>query len=95
MVDQQNYKETLFTGDKLSDASRTSDERAELASSLGELKIYQKLGTRKGSRAFRPYDGPPYANGHLHIGHALNKILKDFITRSQQMLGKDARYVPG
>jgi isoleucyl-tRNA synthetase len=38
---------------------------------------------------------PPYANGHLHIGHALNKVLKDFITRSQQMLGRDARYVPG
>ena len=37
----------------------------------------------------------PYANGHLHIGHALNKILKDFIVRSQQMLGFDSRYVPG
>ncbi len=41
------------------------------------------------------HDGPPYANGHLHIGHALNKILKDIIVRSQQMLGRDARYVPG
>ncbi|MBT3305577.1 MAG: isoleucine--tRNA ligase, partial [Alphaproteobacteria bacterium] len=41
------------------------------------------------------HDGPPYANGHLHIGHALNKILKDIIVRSQQMLGKDANYVPG
>ena len=41
------------------------------------------------------HDGPPYANGHLHIGHALNKILKDIIVRSQQMLGKDATYVPG
>ncbi|OIP83507.1 MAG: isoleucine--tRNA ligase, partial [Rhodobacterales bacterium CG2_30_65_12] len=41
------------------------------------------------------HDGPPYANGHLHIGHALNKILKDMIVRSQQMMGHDARYVPG
>jgi isoleucyl-tRNA synthetase len=41
------------------------------------------------------HDGPPYANGHLHIGHALNKILKDFIVRSQQMMGRDSRYVPG
>ena len=41
------------------------------------------------------HDGPPYANGHLHIGHALNKILKDMVVRSQQMLGKDARYIPG
>ncbi|WP_309666701.1 isoleucine--tRNA ligase, partial [Tabrizicola sp.] len=40
-------------------------------------------------------DGPPYANGHLHIGHALNKILKDMVVRSQQMMGRDARYVPG
>ena len=41
------------------------------------------------------HDGPPYANGNLHIGHALNKILKDVINRAQQMLGKDAIYVPG
>jgi Isoleucyl-tRNA synthetase (EC 6.1.1.5) len=41
------------------------------------------------------HDGPPYANGHLHIGHALNKILKDMVVRSRQMLGHDARYVPG
>jgi len=41
------------------------------------------------------HDGPPYANGHLHIGHALNKILKDIINRGQQMLGKNAHYVPG
>ena len=44
---------------------------------------------------FTLHDGPPYANGHLHIGHALNKILKDFVVRSQQMMGKDARYIPG
>lgn len=41
------------------------------------------------------HDGPPYANGHLHIGHAMNKILKDVINRSQQMMGKNAHYVPG
>ncbi|NKB28734.1 MAG: isoleucine--tRNA ligase [Rhodobacteraceae bacterium] len=44
---------------------------------------------------FTLHDGPPYANGHLHIGHALNKILKDMVVRSQQMLGRDARYIPG
>ena len=49
----------------------------------------------KGRDKFILHDGPPYANGHLHIGHALNKILKDVVTRSQQMLGKDANYVPG
>ncbi|MCP9483739.1 isoleucine--tRNA ligase [Shimia sp. CNT1-13L.2] len=45
--------------------------------------------------SFTLHDGPPYANGHLHIGHALNKILKDMVVRSQQMMGKDARYIPG
>ena len=49
----------------------------------------------KGREKFILHDGPPYANGHLHIGHALNKILKDVINRSQQMLGRDANYVPG
>ncbi len=49
----------------------------------------------KGREQFVLHDGPPYANGHLHIGHALNKILKDVINRSQQMLGKDAHYIPG
>ena len=52
-------------------------------------------GISKGREKFVLHDGPPYANGHLHIGHALNKILKDVITRSQQMMGKDAVYVPG
>ena len=41
------------------------------------------------------HDGPPYANGNIHIGHALNKILKDVVTKSQQMLGHDSNYVPG
>jgi isoleucyl-tRNA synthetase len=49
----------------------------------------------RGREKFVLHDGPPYANGHLHIGHALNKILKDVITRSQAMMGKDANYVPG
>ncbi len=62
------------------------------------IGIYGKLREKNadGSRVpFTLHDGPPYANGHLHIGHALNKVLKDFITRSQQMMGRDARYVPG
>ena len=49
----------------------------------------------KGREKFILHDGPPYANGHLHIGHALNKILKDIVVRSQQMMGRDANYVPG
>src|SRR6056297_2252407 len=49
----------------------------------------------EGRKPFTLHDGPPYANGHLHIGHALNKILKDMVVRSQQMMGRDARYIPG
>ena len=49
----------------------------------------------QGRAKFVLHDGPPYANGNIHIGHALNKILKDLVTRSQQMLGKDSNYVPG
>ena len=61
-----------------------------------EMDLWGKLRTRSAGREkFILHDGPPYANGHLHIGHALNKILKDVINRSQQMLGKDANYVPG
>lgn len=49
----------------------------------------------KDKEKFILHDGPPYANGHLHIGHAMNKILKDVISRSQQMMGKNSHYVPG
>ena len=60
------------------------------------IGIYDRLREKGAGRdPFILHDGPPYANGHLHIGHALNKVLKDFITRSQQMMGRDARYVPG
>ena len=58
--------------------------------------LYERLREdAKGRDKFVLHDGPPYANGHLHIGHAFNKILKDAINRSQQMMGKDANYVPG
>ncbi len=61
-----------------------------------EMGLYGKLrAAAKGREKFILHDGPPYANGHLHIGHALNKILKDMVNRSQQMLGRDVVFVPG
>ena len=60
-----------------------------------KLEIYNTLRKRTGRKSFILHDGPPYANGNLHIGHALNKILKDMVVRSQQMLGNDAPYIPG
>jgi isoleucyl-tRNA synthetase len=60
------------------------------------LKLWERLRAQsKGREAFVLHDGPPYANGNLHIGHALNKILKDVINRAAQMAGYDANYVPG
>ena len=58
--------------------------------------MYERLReAAKGRPKFILHDGPPYANGNIHIGTALNKILKDMVTRSQQMLGFDSNYVPG
>ncbi len=60
------------------------------------LRIYHRLReTAHGRPSFELHDGPPYANGNLHIGHALNKVLKDFVVRSRQMMGHDSRYIPG
>jgi isoleucyl-tRNA synthetase len=72
------------------------DLEPKLLERWARIGLFDKLrATAKGREKFILHDGPPYANGNLHIGHALNKILKDVITRSQQMLGKDADYVPG
>ena len=61
-----------------------------------DIDLYGQLRSRaKGRPKFVLHDGPPYANGSIHIGHALNKILKDVVTKSQQMLGHDSNYVPG
>ncbi|MEL6533038.1 MAG: class I tRNA ligase family protein, partial [Pseudomonadota bacterium] len=60
-----------------------------------KLGVYDRLRAQEGREIFCLHDGPPYANGNLHIGHALNKILKDMVVRSQQMMGRDSRYIPG
>jgi isoleucyl-tRNA synthetase len=68
----------------------------EILAHWQRIGLYTKLHEAAAGRArFVLHDGPPYANGNIHIGHALNKILKDLVTRSQQMLGKDSNYVPG
>jgi isoleucyl-tRNA synthetase len=68
----------------------------EILASWQRADLFQQLRSQsKGREKFILHDGPPYANGNIHIGHALNKILKDVINRSQQMTGKDAFYIPG
>ena len=60
------------------------------------IGVYDRLrDQRKGRELFILHDGPPYANGDIHMGHAMNKVLKDIIVRSQSLMGKDAPYVPG
>ena len=68
----------------------------EILKSWNEIGLYRRLRESAAGRAkFVLHDGPPYANGNIHIGHSLNKILKDVVTKSQQMLGFDSNYVPG
>ncbi|MCB9986352.1 MAG: isoleucine--tRNA ligase [Rhodospirillales bacterium] len=59
------------------------------------MDLYARLREKTGRRQWTLHDGPPYANGNIHIGHAVNKILKDVINRTMQMTGRDADYVPG
>jgi len=66
------------------------------AKQWNEQGLYKKLRVaRQGAPLFVLHDGPPYANGKLHIGHALNKVLKDMIVKSKQLSGFDAQYIPG
>ena len=72
------------------------NKEPEILSFWEKINLYQKLREdRKGKEKYILHDGPPYANGHIHIGHALNKILKDILVKYQSMKGKDAPFVPG
>jgi isoleucyl-tRNA synthetase len=97
MTDQPDYKSTVFlpVTDFPMKAGLAQKEPAILAR-WEAMDLYGKLRERrKGRTRFILHDGPPYANGDIHMGHAMNKVLKDIIVRSQALLGKDAPYVPG
>ena len=92
-----DYKSTVFLP-KTDFPMRGSlpEREPEILARWEGLDLYRRQReAAEGRTKFILHDGPPYANGNLHIGHALNKILKDVINRSQQMLGRDANYVPG
>ncbi|ASR52839.1 isoleucine--tRNA ligase [Blastomonas fulva] len=92
-----DYKDTVFLPqtDFPMKAGLAQKEPAILAR-WQEADLYRQLrDARKGREKFILHDGPPYANGDMHIGHALNHILKDMVCRTQSLLGKDAPYVPG
>ena len=93
----QNYKDTLNLPrtDFPMKANLTARE-PEILKGWNESRLYQQIqDSRKDRELFVLHDGPPFANGDVHMGTALNKILKDFVVKSQTMLGKRAPYVPG
>ncbi len=93
----RDYSETLFLP-KTDFPMRAGlpQKEPEILKHWEKIDLYRRLRRAgEGRPKFVLHDGPPYANGNIHIGHALNKILKDVVTRSQQMLGFDSPYVPG
>ncbi|MBS0245530.1 MAG: isoleucine--tRNA ligase [Proteobacteria bacterium] len=94
---EKDYSETLFLPqtDFPMRAGLPQREPEILKRWHGEDLYKQLREASKGRAKFILHDGPPYANGNIHIGTALNKVLKDVVTRSQQMLGFDSNYVPG
>jgi isoleucyl-tRNA synthetase len=93
----RDYSETLFLP-KTDFPMRAGlpQREPEILQRWRKLDLYGRLrAAAKGRPRFILHDGPPYANGNIHIGHALNKILKDVVTKSHQMLGFDSNYVPG
>ena len=93
----RDYSETLFLP-KTDFPMRAGlpQKEPEILKRWRKLDLYGRLReAAKGRPRFILHDGPPYANGNIHIGHALNKILKDVVTKSHQMLGFDSNYVPG
>jgi isoleucyl-tRNA synthetase len=96
-TDGQDYSKTLFLPQTdFPMRAGLPKKEPELLARWAEIGLYNRLReTAAGRPKFVLHDGPPYANGNIHIGHALNKILKDLVTRSQQMAGKDSNYVPG
>jgi isoleucyl-tRNA synthetase len=97
MTDKQDYRDTVFLPktDFPMKAGLAQKEPAILAR-WAETGLYRRLReARSGRERFILHDGPPYANGDIHMGHAMNKILKDIVVRSASLRGFDAPYVPG
>jgi isoleucyl-tRNA synthetase len=94
---ERDYSETLFLPQtEFPMRAGLPQREPEILARWEKGDLYKQLrAAAKGRDKFILHDGPPYANGNIHIGHALNKILKDVVTRSQQMLGYDSNYVPG
>ncbi|WGV24349.1 isoleucine--tRNA ligase [Halotia branconii] len=96
MTETGSYKDTVNLPKTKFDMRANAIKREpEIQKFWEENKIYDRLSENNPGELFILHDGPPYANGSLHIGHALNKILKDIINRYQLLQGRKVRYVPG
>ncbi|ARS27999.1 isoleucine--tRNA ligase [Sphingomonas sp. KC8] len=97
MSDAPDYRDTVFLPKTAfpMKAGLAAKEPAILAKWAADDLYGQIRAARAGRERFILHDGPPYANGDIHMGHAMNKVLKDIIVRGQSLLGKDAPYVPG
>lgn len=97
MEECMNYKKTLnLPTTKFPMKANLANREPQQLKAWEDLNLYDKVRKESSDRKqFILHDGPPYANGHIHIGTAMNKILKDIIVRSRQMDGFDAVYVPG
>ncbi len=93
----RNYKDTLnLPRTDFPMKANLAQREPELLKKWEETRVYQQIQkARANAELFVLHDGPPFANGDVHMGTALNKILKDFVVKSQTMLGKRAPYVPG
>ncbi len=98
-VETRDYRETVFLPETAFPMrAGLPQKEPEILAAWAEQDLYKairKARQAKGAPLFVLHDGPPYANGAIHIGHALNKILKDFVVRSRFLLGYDVDYVPG
>ena len=95
--EKRDYRDTLFLP-KTDFPMRAGlpKKEPEWLAHWNKIGLFERLREQsKGREQYILHDGPPYANGHIHMGTALNKILKDIVNRSHQMLGMDANYVPG
>ena len=96
MTESKSYKETVnLPQTKFEMRANATKREVELQKFWQDHQIYEKLSTNNSGETFVLHDGPPYANGSLHIGHALNKTLKDIINKYKLLRGYRACYVPG
>jgi isoleucyl-tRNA synthetase len=95
--DNKGYRDTLnLPKTSFSMKANLVQREPELRKEWAKKNIYAKIReARKGAALYTLHDGPPYANGDIHMGHVINKVLKDLVVKYKTMAGFDAPYVPG